>query len=271
VLAHGHHGRRPKVPDVITVGVDLATQPAKTGLAVIEWQRGGAVLASLRTGVTDDDIVAAVRGVDKLGIDCPLGWPDDFIAFITAHAAGRSPEAPDRGDDQRRRLAFRQTDRHVKAAGHTPLSVAADRIGLTAMRAAVILDRLAAVGVPVDRSGAGVVAEVYPAASLQQWGLPHRQYKRDGNRDSRGRLVEELRERAPWLDLGGYVPLCVESDDALDAVVAALTARAAALGRCAGPPPSDLDRARREGWILVPAGRLDDLVGADEASTPRVR
>ena len=46
--------------------------------------------------------------------------------------------------------------------GLTPLSVAADRIGLTAMRAAGTLSRLAAEGRPVDRAGNGIVVEVYP-------------------------------------------------------------------------------------------------------------
>ncbi|WP_281398007.1 hypothetical protein [Actinomadura alba] len=25
---------------------------------------------------------------DKAGIDCPLGWPDAFVDFVTAHRAG---------------------------------------------------------------------------------------------------------------------------------------------------------------------------------------
>lgn len=162
----------------------------------------------------------------------------------------------------RRRLAYRHTDREVQRDGHAPLSVAADRIGLTAMRAAVILQQLAAAGAPVDRSGAGVVAEVYPAASLRRWGLPHRQYEREANREARAALVAALRGRVTWLDLGEHVALCEDSDDALDAVVAALTARAAALGRCADPAPEHREQARREGWILVPDPHLETLADA---------
>nr|WP_218886576.1 DUF429 domain-containing protein [Kineococcus aurantiacus] len=239
----------------------MATQPAKTGLAVVEWSPGAARLTRLQLGVTDHDVVEVAGTAQKVGIDCPLGWPDDFTAFITAHAAGRVELlAAESGDELRRRLAYRQTDRVVRRAGYPPLSVATDRIGLTAMRVALVLEHLAAAGAPVDRSGAGVVAEVYPAASLGRWGLPHRQYKREGNRAARAALVAALRERVPWLDFGGFVALCEESDDALDAVVAALTARAAALGRCAPPPEQDLERARREGWILLPEGPLSTLV-----------
>jgi predicted nuclease with RNAse H fold len=246
---------------VITAGVDLATQPAKTGLAVLRWEPGRAEVVRLQLGVTDDDVVEVAGTVDKVGVDCPLGWPDDFLAFLAAHAGGRlAPSAPEDGDALRRRLAYRHTDRVLQAAGHRPLSVAADRIGLTAMRAALLLDRLAAGGAPVDRSGAGVVAEVYPAASLQRWGLAHRGYKREGNRAARGDLVRALRAQAPWLDLGAHAGLVEDSDDALDAVVAALTARAAALGRCAGPPAEHLAQARREGWVLVPDEPLGPLV-----------
>ncbi|WP_432507523.1 DUF429 domain-containing protein [Kineococcus arenarius] len=246
---------------MITAGVDLATQPAKTGLAVIEWLPGRARLVQLRLGATDQEIVEVALTADKVGIDCPLGWPDDFIDFITAHAAGRLDlRAGESGDEMRRRLAYRHTDRVLRQAGSSPLSVAADRIGLTAMRVAVILEHLAAAGAPVDRSGVGVVAEVYPAASLKRWGLPHRQYKREGNRQARAELVAALRRQVPWLDFSEHVPLCESSDDALDAVLAALTARAAALGRCELPPELEVPRARREGWILLPDESLSTLV-----------
>lgn len=249
---------------MITAGVDLATRPAKTGLAVIDWQPGAARLVRLQLGVSDSDIVEAALTADKVGIDCPLGWPDDFIAFITAHA-GSCIELPvaESGDELRRRLAYRLTDRVVRQAGFPPLSVAADRLGLTAMRAALVLERLGIAGMPVDRSGAGVVAEVYPAASLGRWCLPHQQYKREGNRGAREALVGALREQVPWLDFRGYGQLCETSDDALDAVVAALTARAAASGRCDPPMEQDLEQARREGWIMLPNGALSTLVEDD--------
>ncbi|MGI4894546.1 MAG: DUF429 domain-containing protein [Janthinobacterium lividum] len=246
---------------MLTAGVDLATQPAKTGLAIIEWLPGRARLTRLQLGATDSDIVEVALAVDKVGIDCPLGWPDDFISFITAHADERvDPTTSETGDDLRRRLAYRHTDRVLRQGGHSPLSVAADRIGLTAIRAAGVLAQLAAAGAPVDRSGVGVVAEVYPAASLRRWGLAHRQYKREGNRAARQALVAALTHRVPWLDLGDQVTLCEDSDDALDAVVAALTARAAVLGHCDLPPEEDVSHARREGWILVPNGPLETLV-----------
>jgi hypothetical protein len=54
---------------------------------------------------------------------------------------------------------------------------------------------------------------------------------------------------------------CRRSDDAFDAVIAALTARAAVLGRTDLPPASSLDAARVEGWIALPTGDLEELPG----------
>lgn len=247
---------------MITVGVDLAAEPAGTGLAVVEWAGGEAVVRSVSLRVDDAAIVEVSEGADRVGIDCPLGWPDDFLEFLQAHHAGHVVAPQDvAGKDWRRRLAYRATDRAVKAeTGITPLSVAADRIGLTAMRAAGLLARLAAGGRPVDRAGGGVVVEVYPAASLHCWGLPFKGYKRAANRGQREALITALLGAAPWLQLGPHAPLCAESDDALDAVIAAMTARAAALSKVTQPrDDSGRAQAEREGWIALPTTGLDGL------------
>ncbi|MDP9396835.1 MAG: DUF429 domain-containing protein [Actinomycetota bacterium] len=138
-------------------------------------------------------IIDLAAEVTKLGVDCPLGWPDDFVAFVNAHRIGDVVAPQDlAGKDWRRRLAYRATDRAVReATGLTPLSVTADRIGLTAMRGAGLLARLAKAGQPVDRAGGGVVVEVYPAASLHQWRLPHKAYKGRDNSPTRERLLQQ--------------------------------------------------------------------------------
>lgn len=153
----------------------------------------------------------------------------------------------------RRGLAYRVTDLFVREeAGLNPLSVSADRIAYVAFRGANLL---AALGGPIDRSGAGLVVEVYPAATLRRWGLTHRGYKLPG-RDS---LVDELLAAAPWLDLGPHEALCRRSHDAFDAVIAALATRAAALGHTQPPTPEQREAARVEGWIALPTCELADL------------
>jgi hypothetical protein len=93
----------------------------------------------------------------------------------------------------------------------------------TAIRLAALIARLGEhIHSPLD--GSGAVAEVYPAAALKVWGLPHRGYKRGVNAAGRNALVDEIQAVAPWLDLGMHEATVRASDDALDAVVCALAA-----------------------------------------------
>jgi Protein of unknown function (DUF429) len=138
--------------------------------------------------------------------------------------------------------------------------VATDRIGLAVMRCAGLLARLAAEGRPVDRSGAGVAVEVYPAAALKHWGLPFRGCQGAANAAVREGLVDRLAATASWLRFGAFEPAGRRSDHALDAVVAALSARAAALDRATRPTTEQAPAARTEGWIALPVGELEDLV-----------
>lgn len=244
-----------------TAGVDLAAESTRTALAVVEWGGTDAALTQLSVGVSDDAVVDASGGVDKIGIDCAFGWPDEFVAFLVAHSDPVTAPAVDGGMDWRRTLAYRETDRVARrVTGRWPLSVSTDRLGLTAMRCAGLLGRLRDAGRDVDRSGAGDVAEVYPGASLRLWGFDTTGYRTDP--DVRERLLARVVATAPWLDLRGHADALVRSGDAFDAVVAALAARGAALGRYAPPEPAQLERARREGWIALPTGALADLVAS---------
>src|SRR4029453_10414518 len=88
----------------------------------------------------------------------------------------------------RARIRLRLTDRRVvDVTGRTPLSVAFDKLGATAARWAHLADALAAGGRSVDRTGAGLVAEVYPAAARRRWNL------------SPSRSVAELQTMLPSL------------------------------------------------------------------------
>ena len=241
-----------------TAGVDLAAAPKGTALAVIDWTGARAFLSELHLGVADEIIVRTAGTVDKLGIDCAFGWPDEFVQFVVAHSSGDLPGV-DGGMAWRRTLAYRETDREVrKITGRWPLSVSTDRLGLTAMRCAGLLSRISAAGIPVDRAGSGVVAEIYPGASLRLWGFSTTGYRTDAAR--RSHLLAEIQDAAPWLDLGPHAPHMITSADAFDAVIAALAARSAALGFYEPPAPAMLDRARREGWIVLPNGPLAELL-----------
>lgn len=250
---------------MLTVGVDLSAEETNTCLATIDWTAAGAArLIDLQSKVGNEAIVTAAATAAKMGIDCPFGWPVGFTEFVAEHQGGDVQPRHGRPLDWRRKLANRETDLYVRTiTGLTPLSVSADRIGHAAMRCAALLAELKQAGVLVDRSGqTGAVAEVYPSACLLRWGLLHRRYKHRANLSALDGLVDALLSAAPWLRLGEHERLVRTNDDAFDAVIAALGARAVERGLTEPPPPKDQQAAEVEGWITVPfEGSLKQLVG----------
>ncbi|MEU6644684.1 DUF429 domain-containing protein [Saccharomonospora sp. NPDC046836] len=245
-----------------TVGVDLAAEAACTAIAVVEWHAGTAAVVELEFPADDAAVLRHAHGADKVGIDCPLGWPDAFVEFLRtqrADPAGIATDLP--GAAWRRSLAYRRTDERVRSlCGMVPLSVATDRIGVTAMRAVRLQALLAQRGHRLDRAGTGLIVEVYPAAGLKHWQLPFRRYKGSKNLAALGTLIDTLREAAPWLDFGAHEGLCRQRDHAADAVLAALLARAAACGLTIQPAATERAAAESEGWIALPTCTLGDLV-----------
>lgn len=239
------------------VGLDLAAQDRRTGLAVLREEdpaSGALVLEEAATGADDALIAQRVRGAGKVGVDVPVGWPRGFVELLAAQATGTLSPPGSTGDEWRRGLAMRETDRAVHArTGLTPLSVSTDRIAHPALRWSGIEARLREEGIDVARDGNGRICEVYPAAALRRWGLPHRGYKGTGGRAARRGLVEALGGRFPGLDWAGRDAACVEEDDVLDAVIAALMAREVARGRAVPPPDPLRETALVEGWIWLPA------------------
>lgn len=239
---------------MLTAGIDLASQPAKTGAVVIDWSGPVPVVVRAMRGIDDADVAALcaaiARAGGKVGIDCPLGWPVAFVQYVSAHAAQRplpDPLPPSA------KLRLRVTDHVQVTAGRRPLSVSTDKLGSTALRAARILAAVAgAHGTSAaDRKGGGLVAEVYPAASRHAW-----------------RLSPTRRDLEPLTEpLGVQVApgLTVElsNEHVFDALVAALTARAAALGQTVLPEEHQIPAAEVEGWIHAPAPghQIADLRG----------
>ena len=231
---------------MLTAGIDLAAQPKRTGVVVLDWSGDVPRVTHAAAGATDEHLRDVVRAVaaagGHVGIDCPLGWPRAFRAFVDAHATGR--RLPVDGPDTAS-LRMRATDLHLRAElGIVPLSVSTDRLGITAMRAAWLLQALAADGVDVDRVGRGAVSEVYPAAARRVWGLP------------KGQVLDAVRAQLP-LDVPDDGAL--KDEHVFDGLLAALVARAVTLGQTHGCPPHLEELAAEEGWLHVPSGRLDDL------------
>jgi predicted nuclease with RNAse H fold len=249
---------------VRTLGIDLAAQPANTSACAIDWGPGAPVVDELRAGLDDATLLDAIDRADKVGIDAPFGWPDEFVAAVDAHR--NRAGWPGSGEDQdvyRFHLSFRATDRRlIEQGARRPLSVSTDLIGVVAMRCAYLLDRLAARGETVDRAGSGKVIEAYPAPALRSWGLSGMGYKSRVGVARIPELLSGLEEALGGIRMTPEQRQAAGSDhNCFDALVASLVARAAALG-LTQPPESDeeRDRAVREGWIHIPTNPLSDLL-----------
>jgi hypothetical protein len=243
---------------MLIAGLDLAAEPKATALSIIDWSGKNARLLQLDLNVDDQLIVDSTRNTQKLGIDCALGWPIEFVEFLNRYSQNSFSQIA--GDmSWRRRMAYRETDRAVRElTGRWPLSVSTDRLGLTAMRCAGLLSKLAADGVEIDRTGAGKIVEIYPGASLRLWGFDTSGYRATAT--SRATLLKQICKAAPWFEPGDFAELMIESCDAFDSVIANFAARSAQLGISTEPPPETAIRAISEGWIALPKGELRDLV-----------
>jgi predicted nuclease with RNAse H fold len=263
-MAGSYTRARKYHPPVRTLGIDLAAQPANTSACAIDWGGGAPVVSDLRSGLNDEALLDAIADADKVGIDAPFGWPDEFVDAVSAHRDGAS--WPGRDEDQdiyRFQLSFRATDRRlIEGGARRPLSVSTDLIGVVAMRCVYLLDRLAARGEPVDRAGSGKVVEVYPAPALTGWGLSALGYKSKVGVARLPDLLNSVEEA-----LGGIQMTPTERElagadhNCFDALIASLVARAAALGLTQAPDSDEeRDRATREGWIHVPTNPLPHLL-----------
>jgi predicted nuclease with RNAse H fold len=256
---------------MVTIGIDLSADDRRTAACLIAWRDGRAEVAAPEIGLDDaalrERIGAVLDGGGWAGIDAPFSWPVGFREALAAHGRDGGWAA----DWRDPRHQFRATDLFTAAGGRRPLSVSTNLIGVTAMRAARLLQDLgAARGRRLDVAGADRVVEVYPAGSLVAWGgrdagLDPQGYKNGpGAAQRRATLVAALSDRH-WLGVDAATrAACERSDHVLDALLAALATRAAACG-LTRPPETDEQRrlAPEEGWIHVPVpGSLDALAGA---------
>ena len=244
---------------MITCGVDLSSQTTDTAVAVIDWSSSSPRVTQVEVGVDDEAILDAIAGSAAAAIAAPFGWPDAFVDFLVGNRAGRLPEprrvATTSGRDL---IMYRITDLRLREMlGLRLMASTASAIAPTTLRCAGILERLRERGVAPARGGGGRVVEAYAPASLFAWGLDEPKYKTTPA--ARVRIVEQLARRLS-LDLGSFRASIMESDDALDALVCALTARAVALGRWRRPiDPEETRHAPTEGWVCVPEGTIDAL------------
>lgn len=178
----------------------------------------------------------------------------------------------------------RQADGRTSPRGASPLHRINPGLRKMTWQGQALLCELRALGMHVlpfesDGSGAALM-EVYPAAMLKSLGLPYRKYKGAATA-ARGIRLDILKQLSrlhtvkelPWYDLElvmepALLDLARDSDDALDAVIAALAATIAHLNKslCApderansptGKHPGAL--AEIDGWIYTPYLQRSEL------------
>ncbi|MCT1617665.1 DUF429 domain-containing protein [Janibacter hoylei] len=222
-------------------GLDLSTNPRKCAAVAIRWDLGRPRVVNVKTRLTPEEIVDEIAATDDhFAVDVPFGWPDTFVQFIATHQHGQQQPPGDRDAWRKETLARRLTDERLRQHRALPLPASFDRLGKTAVMWSAIEFDLAARGVRFDRAGSvGRVCETYPTAVLAAWHLDKKKPPLD------------LIERAfPFLDLEDHRS-SLAGDDARDALICSLTARAHALGLTVAPNANELEQANREGWIHV--------------------
>ena len=243
----------------LTVGIDLASQPSKTAVCVIDWGSTPAQITNAAAGnATDDDLITWLEtaAVAKAAIDAPFGFPMAFVDGLTTYQGGGPWPMLEPVE-----LRFRQTEHHVKSVtGQSALSAITDDLVWPTIRCARLLSRMT--NQTVDRAGGGLVVEVYPAAALRIWlgsevaggALPSYKGSKPGRSDRRQEIIDALRTQLDGevMITGEFEQACVANDDQLDAFVCALIARLAANGVVQPIPVGSRWAASREGWIALP-------------------
>jgi predicted RNase H-like nuclease len=238
------------------IGVDCATNPAKVGLALGIWRGQAAAILEVKAGSHKEPLAQTI--IDwmpdaipaLIAMDAPLGWPVSLGRLLVQHMAG------DHIDVDANQLFRRRTDCVVREKlSRQPLDVGADRIARTAHAALQLLDELRArsgYAVPLawESRVEGVAAiEVYPAATLTAYGIQASGYKKKNDVEARKRIIERLRE---YLEMPEDTAPMEANADVLDAGVCVLAAADFLQGKVV--QPTDMARAKKEGWIWFWAG-----------------
>ena len=240
-----------KTTGALTLGIDLAAQPAGTAACLLKWSDTAADALTLVRDLDDDALTRLRQRADVVAIDAPFAWPESLSAALALWSAERRwPQVTPL------QLRYRVTDLEVqRLTGIWPLSPSADRIGVCAWRCAALLS---AWGVH-DLAGGDGTIEAYPAAALRRWGLRSRGYKARTPRSAsqsaqaRGEIITALRRRCGWLHLTpAQWESCQDSHDLLDALICALIGQAARVGAVTPPAADQAGAAENEGWITLP-------------------
>jgi predicted RNase H-like nuclease len=239
---------------VTIIGIDCATQPRNVGVSRGVLDNGSVCIeethrGSKRVGLLDTicDWIKPHQST-LIAMDAPLGWPISLGKELYYHDAG---ELIRTGPDQ---LFHRTTDDFIhRKLRKKPLEVGASFIARTAHSALRMLNDIRdATGRDIPLAWEPIVSpgvfaiEVYPAATLITHKINNHGYKKKDGMETRRSLLREL---GMSVDLPADKSLLENNSDALDAVVCVLAGADFLRGDVY--KPTDLDIAKKEGWIWV--------------------
>lgn len=238
----------------LIIGVDCATKPANVGLALACSKNNNWILSEAFAckGQNPATIVSNwvhdSSGLILLALDAPLGWPSSLGYHLQGHHAGALLPG------EANMLFRRATERFVyEQLGQTALAVGADKIARTAHWALCFLDEVRSTsGLPIPLAWTtgwahGTQAiEVYPAATLRAHGARSTSYKEPDQTQARQSIVAKLETH---MEIGACADILENNHDALDAAVCVLAGIDFLSG--AACEPTDLDVAKKEGWIWL--------------------
>lgn len=133
-----------------TLGIDLSVNLADTGVCQIDWGERAARV-TFREPADDNYLLSLIAGAsDTVAIDVPLGWPEDFALSVAQYMEKVHGRWPSHAGPFKPNAYFRlrETDRAAAAIGHevgekiNPISVSADKLGASAMKAAWLVTKL---------------------------------------------------------------------------------------------------------------------------------
>jgi predicted nuclease with RNAse H fold len=75
---------------VITLGIDMSSQPKGTAACAVTWEADRAVTVTPCLGCDDEILSEMIAKSDAVGIDAPFGWPAVEILEQRPTAAIRS-------------------------------------------------------------------------------------------------------------------------------------------------------------------------------------
>jgi len=267
------------MPVVRAVGLDWATEPKNRAAVVLDWAGPGYSirLHTVIPWISDDRVVQLCTGRDThvVAVDVPFGWPRAFSEFV----CGWSPQGVGaREVPSSRDFRYRATDRIVQdELGKNPLSVSADRIGISSRAWAELLGKHGLgsridTGVeepepepdpdaePKAEREKPAIIEIYPGATLRaifpkDHPVNTLGYRQDA--DARQRVLLSLLEHFHITATAAHmVQLQGKAADTADALIAALTGlmylQPVEGWSVRRPTTEQQDDAAKEGWVFFP-------------------